>query len=81
MAESDEIDGFVVESEGFENFLTDLAEVSSAMLKHNHGFTDGELNETELCCHVTHEYEVDEPVETLSGRPELLIKELQLAVA
>ena len=57
IATSDDIKGLVVESRGFDSFLSDIIEVSSELLSHNHGVSDDELTKTSLCCHISHDIE------------------------
>ncbi len=53
IATSDEIQGLVVESRGFDSFLSDIAEVCSELLTHNHGVSDEELAKMSLHCRIS----------------------------
>ena len=79
VATSNDIRGLVVESEGFQTFLSDLFEVSAELLTHNLGASIEQLDRTTLLCHVTHEE--DRPTVKHAVRPESRISELQLAAA
>ncbi|MCY3858342.1 MAG: DUF1902 domain-containing protein [Gammaproteobacteria bacterium] len=79
VATSEDIRGLVVESAGFQTFLSDLLEVSVELLAHNHGATEQELNETRLACQVTHRMEGS--LENVDLMPEIHISQLHLAAA
>ena len=79
VATSDDIRGLVVESQGFDSFLSDIVEVSSELLTQNHGIRDGELAETRLCCHISHDIEKISTDFRLN--PQSRISELELAAA
>lgn len=57
IATSDDIRGLVVESQGFDSFLSGIIEVSSELLAHNHGVSHEDLAKTSLCCHISHDIE------------------------
>ena len=79
IATSDDIRGLVVESRGFNAFLSDIIEVSSELLTHNHSVCDEELAKTSLHCHISHDIETSS-MDFLAS-PQLHISELQLAAA
>ena len=79
MGLSDDIDGLTIESDGFTNFLKDLTKYGAELLCHNHGFTEKDLNDIDLRCNVTHEF--DEGRTTSTGSPEVQISLFHLNVA
>ncbi len=79
VATSEDIRGLVVESAGFQAFLSDLLEVSVELLTHNHGATSEKLDKTRLTCQVTHR--MKDPLVNLDVKPEIHISQLHLAAA
>ena len=79
IATSDDIRGLVVESRGFNAFLSDIVEVSSELLTHNHGVSDDELAKTSLHCRISHDIETRST--DFLASPQSHISELQLVAA